>query len=51
MYDSFSWSRTPSAINDDVIFVALCVNEVLSIEIEWLDSRGGHTHLRMPVLK
>jgi hypothetical protein len=50
MYNSFSWNWTKSAINDDGMFVAWRVNEVLSIQIEWPNSRGSHTHLRVSAL-
>jgi hypothetical protein len=32
------------------MFVAWRVNEVLSIQIEWPNSRGSHTHLRVSAL-
>lgn len=34
-YDAFEWNWSKIASNDDGIFVASCLNEVISYEIEW----------------
>lgn len=36
--DEFHWNWAKSVLNDDVIFVASCMNEALVRETEWSDS-------------
>ena len=38
MLDTFYWSWAKNGHNDDAIFVASCVNEALTHEIEWPDN-------------
>ena len=38
MLDAFHWNWSKTALNDDAIFVASCINEALQHEIEWPDS-------------
>lgn len=35
MLDAFYWNWAKNALNDDVIFVASCVNETLTHKIVW----------------
>jgi hypothetical protein len=34
-YDAFLWNWSKSAINDDGIFIAFCINSTITDEIRW----------------
>jgi hypothetical protein len=35
MYDAFVWNSSKSAVCDDAIFIASCINDAIGNEIQW----------------